>query len=36
MEYDALSAGVEPGGLTNRTDIKVLICYIIKSIDDKI
>mgnify|MGYP003318447595 CR=1 FL=1 len=27
MEYDALSAGVEPGGLTNRTDIKVLICF---------
>ena len=33
MEYDALSAGVEPGGLTNRTEIKILICYVIKSLD---
>ncbi|MBQ6624846.1 MAG: DUF4364 family protein [Clostridia bacterium] len=36
MEFDALVAGVEPGGLTNRTDIKVLLCYIIKSIDEPI
>lgn len=33
MDYDALSAGVEPGGLTNRTDIKILVCYVIKSLD---
>lgn len=36
MDTQALAAGVEPGGLTNRTDIKVLLCYIIKSIDEPI
>lgn len=36
MDIDAISAGIEPGGLTNRTDIKVLICYVIKSIDGPI
>ncbi len=33
MDIDALTAGVEPGGLTNRTEIRLLICYLIKSID---
>lgn len=36
MDFEALAAGIEPGGLTNRTDIKVLICYVIKSIDGPI
>ncbi|MBQ7580371.1 MAG: DUF4364 family protein [Clostridia bacterium] len=36
MDIDALIAGIEPGGLTNRTDIKVLICYVIKSVDGPI
>lgn len=33
MDYDALSAGVMPGGLTSRTEIRILICYILKRID---
>ena len=33
MDIDALTAGVEPGGLTNRTEIRLLICYLIKSLD---
>lgn len=36
MDLDALAAGIEPGGLTNRTDIKVLVCYVIKSVDGPI
>ena len=36
VDIDAIAAGIEPGGLTNRTDIKVLICYVIKSIDGPI
>lgn len=36
MEYDAFRAGVEPGGLINRTEIRLLVCYILKSIDQPI
>ena len=36
MDYDALSAGVMLGGLTNRTEIRILICYILKTIDKPI
>lgn len=32
MEFDAFRAGVEPGGLINRTEIRLLVCYILKSI----
>ncbi len=32
MEFDALTAGIQPGGLVNRTEIRILICYILKSI----
>ena len=32
MEMDATNAGVAPGGLTNRTEIRVLICYLLKAI----
>lgn len=32
MEFDAFTAGVNPGGLRSTTDIKILICYIISSI----
>lgn len=31
FEFDALSDGIEPGGLRNKDDIKVLICYLLKS-----
>lgn len=29
MENDALDAGIRPGGLRNKQDIKILICYIL-------
>lgn len=32
MIDDAIKAGVAPGGLTNRTEIRVLICYLLKAI----
>lgn len=31
MKYDTFSAGVEPGGLRTKQDIKILICYILSS-----
>jgi len=33
MRGNAFSAGVEPGGLRNSTDIKILICYIFSSLN---
>ena len=33
MEYDAFDAGIELGGLRSRDDIRLLICYLLKSID---
>ena len=33
MEFDALTGGVEPGGLRNKSDIRLLICYLLSSID---
>lgn len=33
MKFDAFSAGVSFGGLRNKNDIKLLICYILASID---
>ena len=30
--YDAFSAGVEPGGLRNRNEIKVLIAFLLKNV----
>lgn len=29
LDFDAFSAGVEPGGLRSKQDIKVLICYML-------
>jgi|LSQX01.1.fsa_nt_gb hypothetical protein len=31
--YDAFSAGVEPGGLRSRNEIKLLICFLLRSLD---
>lgn len=36
MENNASSAGVRRGGLFNTTDIKILICYLLASIDEPI
>ena len=33
MEYDAFDAGIELGGLRDRDDIRLLICYLLKSVD---
>ena len=27
---DAFTAGVRPGGLTNSTEIRLLLCYLVK------
>ena len=32
MEFEALTAGVKPGGLRSKQDIKLLICYLLSSI----
>lgn len=33
MDFDAFDAGIELGGLRNRDDIRLLICYLLKSVD---
>lgn len=33
MEYDAFDAGIELGGLRSRDDIRLLVCYLLKSVD---
>lgn len=33
MEYDAFTAGVEPGGLISSKEIKLLVCYLLASVD---
>lgn len=36
MKYDAVSAGVSHGGLINSTEIRVLICYILKTVKEPV
>lgn len=36
MSFDAFTAGIEPGGLRSKDEIKLLICYIISSIKEGI
>ena len=31
MDFDAFNAGIEPGGLRSKSDIRVLLCYILCS-----
>ena len=33
MEFDAFDAGIEYGGLRNKSDIRLLICYLLKIVD---
>ena len=33
MEFDAFSAGVEPGGLRSQSEIRLLLCYLLKSVE---
>ena len=35
-EYDALDAGIEPGGLRTRSNVRLLICYILNSLQKPI
>lgn len=32
MERDAFTGGVEPGGLWNKNDIRILLCYVLASV----
>lgn len=36
MDIDALSAGVQPGGLVNRAQIRLLVCYLLKTIKEPV
>lgn len=33
FEFDAFDEGIEPGGLRSQNEIKLLICWILKSVD---
>lgn len=33
MRQDAFTEGVEPGGLWNQNDIRILLCYVLSSVD---
>lgn len=33
MEFDAFAAGIEPGGLRNTKEIRILICYLLASVN---
>ena len=33
MNFDAFSGGIEPGGLRNKSDIGILICYMLHNIN---
>lgn len=33
MEYDTFTAGVGPGGLRTKNDIRVLLCYLLASVN---
>lgn len=33
MKFDAFAAGIEPGGLRNTKEIRILICYLLVSVD---
>ncbi len=36
MQADAIKVGVAPGGLTSRTEIRILICYLLNAIAEPI
>ena len=33
MKFDAFTAGIDPGGLRSKKDIKLLICYILSNVN---
>ena len=36
FDYDAIDAGIEPGGLRSRSNVRLLICYIMNSVNKPI
>lgn len=32
MSYEAIGTGIEPGGLRDKNEIKILICYLLKTV----
>ena len=32
MQNDAFTAGVEPGGLQSKDEIRILLCYLLTSV----
>lgn len=32
MKYDAFTAGIEPGGLRSKNEIRILVCYLVTSV----
>lgn len=36
MEYDAITAGVDPGGINNSQQVRLLVCYMLRSVKDPI
>ena len=34
MQFDAFTGGVEPGGLRSQSDIRLLICYMLASVQE--
>ena len=34
MDFDAFPAGVEPGGLRSKSDIRILLCYILSMVQN--
>ncbi|MDP4119919.1 MAG: DUF4364 family protein, partial [Bacillota bacterium] len=36
MPYDAFDAGIEPGGLRNKEEIRILICYMLYSVKEPV
>ena len=36
MDFDRIVAGVEPGGLNEVYEIKILICYLLHSVDEEL
>ncbi len=33
MDYNSFSEGIEPGGLTQKSDIKLLVCFLLRTLD---
>ncbi len=36
MEYDAITAGVDPGGINNSQQVRLLVCYTLRAIKEPV